>query len=307
MQSMLLKNITRQFLFILVIHCCFGISLLYAAAPASDKKINMSNRLPSQTNNYNWIRVTPVNDINSPACDNSTSGMIAVDLSGAIFVCGGTSGWVNNSDPWEQSGRLVYPKNSNYPVAIGGIPAVDLAPEIKLSVAKYIDPPAPATRFTNKMDFRPSDGADGNAGITITNNGTPNGENSSRIYVDFLVGEGSRGVRPWDARISYDWPNVLTYWRGLSFYAQRRTGGSWTLGPQWYPDLKLYSDGNVDFGVNTTNTQNVSRNSTQKVKVNGNTKAEKLIISNGVNTGEFKVNYHDGSLGPAGYYAVYGP
>ncbi len=261
------------------------------------KKVDFSNDSPSNQHYYSKFRLYPtdISNINTPLCTTLLTGMLLVDETGTMHLCRG--GQLSNlTEPWDQTGNNVFPIDFiGSRVAIGSRLIPKNHPNTPDLVKLYI------AQQGNQMEFKPTD-VNGDVGIEMYTGSAAGGPGTNTsTYIDFLVGE--RG-NPWDARIEYQRVPGFT---GLKFIAQRKIGMLRPL--EEYPELKLYANGNVDFGSDENNPPLPALpRGIRQVKVFGSTKADTVILDTdgpgGNPPAPLKVKY-DAPGG--GYYAVYSP
>lgn len=281
-------------------------SPLLSSPPASPgKKIDLGNHGSSSQHYYSKIQLLPTNNLNNPACTGQSTGMLAVDTNGILYICNGGL-WENVSSPWDIDGKIIYPKDFQKAQVAIGSNAVPLNPPGPPDVKFYLS--QRNASGLNQIEFKPTDRF-GNVNLEMYTGGVPlvstSGNLRTSTYFNFLV--GNRG-RPWDARIEYFYNSATV--SGLKFIGQRKTLAA---NANAFPDLKLYADGRVDFGSDETSLTGLpplpARHATRKVKVYGNTKADTVILNTdgaGPNRPALlKVKYV--GTGTPGYYAVYSP
>ncbi len=296
---------TRRKNLVAVLTFIFLNSILVSFSLAQNNlTLDLSNHNPSSTHNYNWIWFKQETSTPASECTNQTAGLLVV-VSGTLYICDG-SNFKTWSDVWTPGVNNVYPSTPSRKIQIGLAPT-PTGGAVKLYVAETHD------QGTNNFQFKPVD-QKGNAGLELTTSGTPSGFTRGVSYLDFNVGE--RGAA-WNSRIMYLYDPIS--FNGMSIIAKRKT--SVPRAAINYPDVKLYSNGNVDFGSDQTDTLlSTPRNIARKVKVYpknpsgdptvtdniGAVKADKLILdtdgTGGNPKAEFKAIYKS-----SGYYAVYSP
>jgi hypothetical protein len=302
MQFTLHKIVTQLFLLIFTIILCIVTSL------ANSETINLSNSQTSLSHNYDWVRMVPVptSEINNPPCTPTLRGMLVVDTNGTLYLCNGIA-FQNADELWKQTNEKIFPRDINHRVAIGANTIPN--PKDTMVIAET------HSSGTNQTTFKTPDKL-GNLSMDIITSGFPSGMTHTAAYIDFKVANRHAG---WDGRIIYRYNPLAGEFSGLDFVAKHKAGLN--NAPMFYPDLRLYADGNVDFGSDATNPPSptpIIRNPTRKLKVVsydhsdstklGTVKADKLFLkSDGTNVAELKVKYVPHIAGGGGYYATYAP